>query len=307
MKRHYKSKGFNPASLIQPALEAQAKELVGPSAHRKWLPLWLPTLIAFVWGVYVLWVAAPATAEGRLLRFLGILLPLIVLSGIASATAAAWRGRIDRGLGGVLWFLIPSGLMLLLAGAVVTGFRDVPILSSAFGAGFSFEVRLGATLLALAFFNSVINQARSRERAQGIALRKRLASVRRYFQQELDRPQPALRDEWFPYVIAFGLDRDAQDWFKAHGGESAGRSETSILVELALDVVILVRQRSARLAGAEAAARLAEPAPPSAWAVAASSLAAGVAAPSSSGSSSGGGGGGGGGGSSSGGGGGGGW
>ena len=75
VRAHYKSRGFNPTSVIQPALEAQANELVGPSARRKWLPLWLPTLVAFAWAMYLLWTAAPATAEGRLPRFLGLLLP----------------------------------------------------------------------------------------------------------------------------------------------------------------------------------------------------------------------------------------
>jgi uncharacterized membrane protein YgcG len=306
VKSHYKKTGFNPASLIQPALEAQAKELVGPSAHSKWLPLWLPTLIAFVWGVYLLWVAAPATAEGRVPRFLGILLPLVVLSGIASAFAVSWRGRIDRGLGGVLRFLIPGGLLLLFAGAAVTSFRHVPILS---GLWFSYEVRLGATLLALALFNSVINQARSRERAQGIALRKRLASVRRYFQEQLDQPQPALRDAWFPYVIAFGLDRDAQDWFKAHGGQSAGDSSTPTWTSSPSSSSSSGSSSSAPSGWSGGGGSFGGAGATAAWAVAASSLASGVAAPSSSGSSSsgGGGGGGGGGGSSSGGGSGGGW
>jgi len=305
VKRHYKSKGFNPTSLIQPTLEAQAKELVGPAAHRRWLPLWLPTLVAFVWAMYLFWTAAPATAEGRLPRFLGIGIPMLVLSGIASALAASWRGRIDRGPWAVLRFLIPAGLMLLFAGAVATGFRDVPILYRAFGAGLSFEVRLGATLLALALFNSLINQARSRERAQGIALRKRLASARRYFEQELDRPQPALRDEWFPYVLAFGLDKDAQDWFKAHGAQSSGRSSTAWSGSTSTSSSSGGSSSSAPTGWSGGGGAFGGAGATATWALAASSLAAGVAAPSSSGSSSGGGGGGGG--SSSGGGGGGGW
>ena len=305
VKRHYKAKGFNPTSLIQPTLEAQAKELVGPAAHRRWLPLWLPTLVAFVWAMYLFWTAAPATAEGRLPRFLGIGIPMLVLSGIASALAASWRGRIDRGPWAVLRFLIPAGLMLLFAGAVATGFRDVPILYRAFASGLSFEVRLGATLLALALFNSMINQARSRERAQGIALRKRLASARRYFELELDRPQPALRDEWFPYVLAFGLDKDAQDWFKAHGAQSSGRSSTAWSGSTSTSSSSGGSSSSAPTGWSGGGGAFGGAGATATWALAASSLAAGVAAPSSSGSSSGGGGGGGG--SSSGGGGGGGW
>ena len=306
VKSHYKSKGFNPTSLIQPTLDEQAKELVGPSAHSKWLPLWLPTLIAFGWAMYLFWTAAPATADGRLPRFLGIGIPMVVFCGIASAMSAVWRGRIDRSPFGVIGFLIPGGLMLLLAAGVATGFRGVPILSEAFGAGFSFEVRLGAALLALALFNSVINQARSRERAQGLALRKRLASARRYFEEQLDQPQPALRDEWFPYVLAFGLDKEARDWFKAHGGESthsststwsSGSSTSSSGSSSSSSAPTPWSGGGGAFGGAGATAT---------WAAAAGSLAVGVAAPSSS-SSSGGGGGGGGGGSSSGGGGGGGW
>jgi uncharacterized membrane protein YgcG len=309
VKAHYEKKGFNPTSLIQPELEAQAKELVGPSAHSKWLPLWVPTLIAFVWAIYVLWTAAPATAEGRLPRFLGLLLPMVVLSSIASAFAASWRGRIDRGLGGVLGFLIPSALMLLFAAAVITGFRDVPLLSRVFSSGFSYDVRLGATLLALALFNSMINQARSRERAQGIALRKRLASARRYFVEELDRPLPALREEWFPYVLAFGLDKDAQNWFKAYGGQSAGGSEASSWSSSPSTSSSSSGSgpwSSAPSGWSGGGGAFGGAGATATWALAASSLAAGVAAPSSSGGS-GGSGGGGGGGSSSGGGGGGGW
>jgi uncharacterized membrane protein YgcG len=304
VKRHYKEKGFNPTGLIQPALETQVKELVGP-AHRPWLPLWLPTLAAFVWAMYLFWTAAPATADGRLPRFLGIGIPLLVLCGIASALAAHWRGRIDRGVLGVVWFLIPAGLMLVVAAGVATGFRGVPILEQAIG-GLGFDVRLGATLLALALFNSVVNQARSRERAQGIALRKRLASARRYFEQELAKPQPALRDEWFPYVLAFGLDKDARDWFKAHGAESARSSSSTWSRSSSSSSSSGGSSSSSPPSWSGGGGAFGGAGASATWTAAATSLAVGVAAPSSSGSS-GGGGGGGGGGSSSGGGGGGGW
>jgi uncharacterized membrane protein YgcG len=222
----------------------------------------------------------------------------------------SWRGRIDRGLVGTLAFLIPGGLLLGLAFMALTGFRAIPLMADVFASvgGLSYGVRLAVTLIALAFFNSIVNNARSRERIQGVALRKRLASIRRYFQDELDRPEPALRDEWFPYVLAFGLDDDAQRWFRSHGGRSSNDSTSSWTPSTSSSSPSSSGGSSwgggssgwtgggGAFGGAGASGS---------WALAASSLSAGVSAPSSSGSSSGGGGGGGG--SSSGGGGGGGW
>ena len=263
VKRHYKSKGFNPASLIQPTLEAQAKELVGPSAHRKWLPLWLPTLIAFVWGVYVLWVAAPATAEGRLLRFLGILLPLIVLSGIASATAACLaRPDRPRPLGRPL---VPDPeradappcrrrrhrlpgradpverlrLRVQLrgtAGRHAPGSRALqqrdqpgPLARAGAGDRAAQAARLGAPLLPAGAGSAAARAAR-----RVVPLRDRV------------RPRQGRAG-----LVQGPRRRVGQRLVDVH------------LVELALDVVIQQARRAARRpAGAEAAARLAEPAPP---------------------------------------------
>ena len=242
VRQHYKSRGFKPASLIQPTLEAQVTELVGPSARTQVAAALAADARRVRLGRVPVLDGRAGDGQGRVPRFLGIGLPLLVLCGIASALAAAWRSRIDRGLWGVLRFLIPGGLLLLFAGAVITGFRDVPILSRVFSSGFSYEVRLGAILLALALFNNVINQARSRERAQGIALRKRLASVRRYFQQQLDRPQPALRDAVVP-LRARVRPRQGRTGLVQGLRRTVGRRLVDVdLVELALDVVILVRQ-----------------------------------------------------------------
>jgi uncharacterized membrane protein YgcG len=233
------------------------------------------------------------------------------VAGFGTGLASSWRGRIDRGLLGTLAFWIPGALIVGTAFLAVDGFRGFPLLAEllALTGGLSFDLRLAITLIALALFNSIVNSARSRERIQGIALRKRLASARRFFQDELDRPQPALRDEWFPYVLAFGLDGDAQDWFRAYGGQSDSRSTP------------LWRDSSSSSPSSGGGSSSSGPSTwtggggafggagaSGSWALAASSLSAGVSAPSSSGSgSSSGGGGGGGGGSSSGGGGGGGW
>jgi uncharacterized membrane protein YgcG len=306
VREHYKATGFDPSAKIRPGLESRAAALVGPSARRPWLPIWLPTLLAFSAGMYLLW-RAPGASENRILRIVCVVVPALLLAGFGTAAASRWRGRIDRGLLGMLGFLIPGGLLVTAAVLAVTGFQGFPLLPEALAAagGLSYDVRRAVTLIALAFFNSIVNTARSRERGQGIALRKRLASARRYFQDQLARPEPALRDEWFPYVLAFGLDDDAQKWFRAHGGQSAsgstasswsGSSSTSSGGGSWSGGSSGWTGGGGAFGGAGASAS---------WAVAASSLSAGVSAPSSSGGSSGGGGGGGG--SSSGGGGGGGW
>ena len=311
VRDHYRKTGFDPASKIRPALEARADALVGPSARRPWLPLWLPTLLAFSAGLYLLW-RAPGDADVRIPRILAVVPPLLV-AGFGTGVASSWRGRIDRGLVATLAFWIPGALIVGAAFLVVDGFQGFPRLAEllALTGGLAFDVRLAITLIALALFNSIVNSARSRERSQGIALRKRLASARRYFQDELDRPQPALRDEWFPYVLAFGLDDDAQDWFRSYGAQS--RSGSTPLWRSSSSASSSSSGGSSStgpttwtggggaFGGAGASAS---------WAMAASSLSAGVSPPSSSGSGSSSGGGGGGGGgssSSSGGGGGGGW
>ena len=308
VKDHYQKTGFDPTGKIRPGLEARAAELVGPSTRHWWLPLWLPTLLAFAAGVYLLWTAPGA--DTRIPRIFCVVVPAFLLAGFGTTAASSWRGRVDRGLAGMVWFLIPGGLLIGAAVLAVTGFGGVPVLSGLIrdAGGFTYEVRMAIALVALAFFNSIVNNARSRERAQGIALRKRLTSARRFFEDQLGRPQPALRDEWFPYVLAFGLDDDAQRWFRSYGGQS-----TSVVTSPSWS-----QPSSSSGSSSGGSSWSAGPSgwtggggtfggagASGSWALAASSLSAGVSAPSSSGGSSGGGGGGGS--SSSGGGGGGGW
>ncbi len=306
VRAHYRKTGFDPSSKIRPALQARADELVGPPARRPF-PLWIPTLLAFSAGVYLLW-RAPGAANSAFPRILAVVVPALLLAGFGTGASSSWRGRVDRGLVETLAFWIPGALLVGLALVAITGFQGVPVVSELAAAtgGLGFDVRLGITLVALAMFNSIVNNARSRERSQGIAFRKRLASARRYFADELDRPQPRLRDEWFPYVLAFGLDDDAQDWFRSYGAQSHSRSTASTWTRSTSTSSGSGSSGSGPSAWTGGGGAFGGAGASASWAAAASSLSAGVSPPSSSGSGSSGGGGGGGG-SSSGGGGGGGW
>jgi uncharacterized membrane protein YgcG len=232
--------------------------------------------------------------------------PVVVTAGaiivvsyfVALGGAAVWRKRVHDVTASAIYFLIPFGISILVVAVLLaTGGMQASILALA-----------GATFLMLALANSVFNQARSRENAERIAFRRRLATARAFFINELDRDTPHLKDEWFPYLIAFGLAKHMDKWFAAFGGESP-----------VSDPVIVSsgsRSTSSHSSGSSGGgwtgfgggAGFAGGGSSGSWVAAASSISAGVAAPSSSGGgSSGGGGGGGGGGGSSGGGGGGGW
>ena len=160
----------------------------------------------------------------------------------------------------------------------------------------------GLLLIRLGIVNSVFNIAKIRSGAKRIARRKSLASARAFFAKELRRPEPRLKDEWFPYVVAFGLTGDADRWFRAHGAAAAGAGSRSWSGSTSSSSSSSSSSGSGSWSGGGGAFGGAGAS--GTWAVAAGAMAAGVSSPSSS---SGGGGGGGGGGGSSGGGGGGGW
>ncbi len=289
IKAHYKSSGFDPSSKIKPGLEAKLKshpDFQDASAP----PSRWPTAMLFLGGA-LLHVAAVVSGREEAGMLVGMAITYGLVYGIGVACAWAFQKRIDRVDAFSPVFLWVPVLLLWYAWAGL----------SAGGRASTLPV-LGTLLLRLAVIHGVFNIAKTRNGARRIARRKALASARRYFAHELGRPQPRLKDEWFPYVVAFGLTSEADGWFKAHGraaaasgagawsgsGSSSGSSSSSPSGSGGWT------GGGGAFGGAGASGS---------WAVAAGALASGVAAPSSSGGSGGGGGGGG----SSGGGGGGGW
>jgi hypothetical protein len=305
VRKRYEKTGFDPAAKIRPGVEAKAEALTGPPARR--LPVWVPTALAFAGGLYAAFTAS-GPLDSRVIGIVVLVLPAVVLGGIGVAVAASWRARIDRGALGAWRFVIWIAILSGLAAELVLGFRHVPVLGQLAGAtgGVAPQRQWAAVLFALAMVNSIVNNARSRERMQGIALRKRLASARRYFQDEFRKPEPALRDEWFPYVLALGLDDDSRRWFRSFGGAASDRSSRSWSRPSDSSSSNSSSSASGPAGWTGGGGAFGGAGATASWAAAAGALSAGVAAPSSSGSggSSGGGGGGG---SSSGGGGGGGW
>jgi uncharacterized membrane protein YgcG len=251
----------------------------------------LPSVVAFLGAIALLGTAvAREPADAPVVFLVGP--PTIVLYFIALGGAVAWRNRVHDLGRAALRFVVPMVVALsALLFVLVTGIAQTSALALA-----------GLCLLFVALSNSIFNQARSRENAERIAFRRRLAVARAYFKEELKRDMPRLEDAWFPYLIAFGLGKHMDKWFHAFGGESATPVSYAGHSSGSRDGGSTGSTGSGGgWTGFGGGGGFSGGGSSGSWAAAAGSIAAGVAAPSSSSGGSGGGGGGGGGGSSGGG------
>jgi hypothetical protein len=276
LREHYKRTGFDPAGIIRSdvlkAMEAYLQRGDEGARPRARGGGWL-----FLAGVGLLALGRPGEPHAA------FLVPgafgLVFIGAIGLILANVFKERVHWGPRHSLLFLVPAGLLLLVAGV---------ILRLPGAAGRHALLHAGFTAIAVSFFMGVVNAARSARGPRATAFRKQLAAVREWFRLELAKPAPALRDEWFPYLVAFGLERDADRWFGAFGGVRAtspvSMGSTSVETSAGGGGRSTWTGGGGAFGGAGASAT---------WAAAATGLAAGVASPSSSGSSGGGGGGGG--------------
>ena len=113
------------------------------------------------------------------------------LAGLAFA--ALWRDRVDYGLRDTPWFLVPAGILMVLGWAVVgDAVWPLDAISRAVagtGARGGRAARWPAVLVVIGCVSAIFANARSRDSAAGLALRKRLAAARAYFERELERPR----------------------------------------------------------------------------------------------------------------------
>jgi uncharacterized membrane protein YgcG len=205
IREHYRKSRtiFNPVSKLTDPMKKQMKRLtadgVRPSGHS-----WVPTVLLAVIGFFVLLVNAfYHQSEFLPLQLVGM---FFILFCWIIAVMHAFNYRRSVVYLGWLRTMLFFAVSLLLVG---------------FAALFIFPV---STLLLVGFFsmavaaaNNSINLARSAESREGVAFRRRLAAARNYFVNELQREKPGIKDEWFPYLLAFGLGRDVDHWFNRYG------------------------------------------------------------------------------------------
>jgi uncharacterized membrane protein YgcG len=268
---HYSKKGFTPSILIAKAIEQQLPMIyangVAVPGWAKWLSGGL--VVAAVATFILSFVQAPDDALPLALTPIALLVCYIfgIVFGYGYRTnVLELTGRLAR-TSICIVMLCAVLAFVLIAGRIAI----VPI------------GLISLSLLTLAMLNSIFNVMRTRETRDAQELRRQLGSARKYFENELRSKTPRLKDEWFPYLLAFGLGPKVDRWFKSFGGDS-GVTRTGMQTGSPAGAHIGSTSSSTwtggggTFGGAGASGT---------WAAAVGGIAAGVAAPSSSSSSGG--------------------
>lgn len=196
-------KTFDPVLKIQEPLSRQMRTLVndGQSALDM---IWVPTVLLAVIGFFMLLTNAFLHQT----EFAPLLVSgaggVIFLWIIGFASAFNYRNTVLC----LRWRLFAICIPVAL---IVIGFALFVWLPS------SSLLLLGLFCMAMAITNNIINQSKSRESTEGLALRRKFGTAKTFFKKELAQKNPQIDDSWFPYLLAFGLGPAVDSWFRKFG------------------------------------------------------------------------------------------
>lgn len=275
VKEHYKNEGFDPAKEIRRELEAEVERVMPPGRPRVLTKF--VGMACFLIGVALLVIDARAgfTSPPRAI-VTGVV--AFLLMGIGWAFGFTFQSNLQWGRKQALYALVP---MAVVVGGV-SAFLGLYVGPGAADVSMWYVAALVAFALAMIF--ATTTAMKSRRGPAALAFRKKLAAGRAFFDAELGKDQPALRDEWYPWVLAFGLGKRADDWSARRPAAEPSSSHTYSTGSISRSSESQSSSSwtgfgGGRSGGAGAGAS---------WTTAATGLAAGVSAPSSSGSSNGG-------------------
>ncbi len=221
VRKHYSKKGFDPSDVIRAGLKTRAAAILPPGRMPWSVPLFATILYA---GGAVLigreWMTGRIETNVAALFIVGSL-PLILY---ARREGLRFRANIQWGPRKALSSLLPGALALAVAAIYLWRWADggdVPV---------SDRFVVGIVTLTLSVLLAGVGALKSTQHRAALAFRKKLASGREFFVAELAKERPALRDEWFPWVLAFGLGKQMDDWSAAQAAAdstSSGRSSAS--------------------------------------------------------------------------------
>jgi hypothetical protein len=284
IRKRYKSSGVDFAEIIRPGIERAIADTIpnwtGKTKRFRVRPHVISLIVATLLVAGIGFFGDPEdVGEAVVILALGAIFGLMAC-GVAYQKSQVIASYSRAFLVPFLLMMFPSALLALGAlRAYPNGRMTLPLL-----------IACAAWLLVILRF--ALDLLKTREGREVIAARQKVLALRQYFIEQLRLPQPALRDEWFPHLLAFGLGRHSDRWFRAFGGAAAATTPFSTGSSSS-------SSSSASSSWSGGGGAFGGAGATGSWAVAAAAIGAGVATPSSSGggssgvSSSGGGGGGG--------------
>lgn len=219
IRARYKESGFNPALEIMDGVDDRVRALAIDSdeeeerlARRFQRQL---TFALFVVGVVCL-------VRGALLEQYGGSMALTGLLVLLCWWVISWWVAVSK-RDAAPGFPMTMGIVGALVGVLVASWCGV-LLATPWPLG-PMPVLAFTMWVAMVVWATVAS-ARTHSSADRIRLRLRLAAARAWFDAELRRPQPMLEPGWYPYLVAFGLTKQADAWFAATAGAPANRAPT---------------------------------------------------------------------------------
>jgi uncharacterized membrane protein YgcG len=221
IKEHYARRGFDPAAAIRGPLLARVAQGAGPKRA-------IPTWEIIVVGLLVVGGLVFGATVGKIpqnvpffgLCNLALIIAALVAWGAGVKISKGWRSHYGPALDARLpLFLIPQVLVLALPVYLAWAAYLLPPGVSVYPPK---SIAQAVLCFGLAACVAIFLRIRSSDSAALVDRRRKLASARRYFEAELEKPAPALKDDWYPYVIAFGLDTHADRWFHSFGKSGVG-------------------------------------------------------------------------------------
>lgn len=222
VQEHYKKSGFDPSGLIRRPLQAALTELPGSDGlARRWQPAAALLLLGIALAVVV-----PDNPGRAPLVAIGVgVIGVISLLAVPFAVLLSRRVTARAGLEvAIILAVLAAALPLLLLTAVAEPTRG-PFLFYRPGSGLLVSFFILLTGLGLLTYRLT----QPTESIDRLAYRRRLVSARRYFADELAQAQPRLRDAWFPYLLAFGLADQVDQWSRDFGARTRHRAGASTL------------------------------------------------------------------------------
>ena len=215
IQKHYRKTGFDPAGLIRPGLKERAAAILPPGQN--------PWRVRFAGTI--LFLARRRPGRARMVEWLPrhrrggrVALGTLLFMIVARQQGLRFRANIQWGPQKALSTLIPVALAMGAAALYLWRWADSGVEPASGG------FIVGVVMLALSVLFAGVGALKSTQHRAALAFRKMLASGREFFIAELAKDRPALRDEWFPWVLAFGLGKQMDDWSAQRESESTSRS-----------------------------------------------------------------------------------